>query len=81
VPVANGPEVALSSRQVPEEAIRDLLPRLRQQLASEYGTLVSADSIDRAAEDALGELEGARIRDFVPLLAWRRARARLRQAS
>jgi hypothetical protein len=63
------------------ETIRDPLPGLRQQLASEYGAIVPRETIDRVAEQALHELEGVRIREFVPVLAWRRARARLSRAS
>lgn len=61
--------------------VRDPLPGLRQQLASEYGAIVPRERIDRVAQQALEELEGVRIREFVPVLAWRRARARLRRAS
>lgn len=63
------------------EAIRDPLPGLREQLTSEYGGVVPREKIDQVAEQALDELEGARIREFVAVFAWRRARARLRQAS
>jgi protein-tyrosine phosphatase-like protein len=62
------------------ETIPDLLPGLRQRLASEYGGIVPRETIDRVAQQALNELEGVRIREFVPVLAWRRARARLRRA-
>lgn len=62
-----------------KRASADPLPRLRQQLASEYGDTVSPETIDRTAEEAVHELSGARIREFVPVFAWRRARARLRR--
>jgi hypothetical protein len=42
---------------------------------------VSTETIDRAAVEALDELSSARIRDFVPVFAWRRARARLRRSA
>jgi hypothetical protein len=57
----------------------DPLPGLRKQLEMEYGGAVPPESIHRAAVEALDELSGARIREFVPVFAWRRARARLRQ--
>lgn len=63
------------------ETIADPLPRLREQLASEYGAIVPREMIDRAAEEALEELHEARIREFVPVFAWRRARERLGSAS
>jgi hypothetical protein len=63
------------------EAIQDPLPGLREQLASEYEGVIAGETIDRVAEQVLVEFEGARIRDFVPLLAWRRARELLRRAS
>lgn len=70
----------MSPRQEPTQApILDALPGLQQQLASEYGEMVSRAVIDRAAEEALDELKSARIQEFVSVLAWRRARARLRQ--
>jgi hypothetical protein len=60
------------------ETIADPLPGLQEQLASEYGEIVPREMIDRAAEEALEELHEARIREFVPVFAWRRARDRLR---
>jgi hypothetical protein len=57
----------------------DPLPRLCEQLADEYGAIVPREAIDRAAAEALHELRGARVREFVAVLAWRRARARLRR--
>jgi hypothetical protein len=72
----------MGPRRTPtKDAVRDPLPGLSEQLAGEYGGIVPRQKIDRAAKEALGEREGARIREFVPVLAWRRARARLRQAS
>lgn len=68
-------------RNTMAEEIRDPLPGLRKRLEHECGDVASSEAIARSAEDALTELEGARIREFVPLFAWRRARARLRRAS
>jgi hypothetical protein len=56
----------------------DPLPKLRQRLTDEYGGSMPPEAIDRAASDALEELSQARLREFVPVFAWRRARARLR---
>jgi hypothetical protein len=51
---------------------------LRWRLAEEYGEEVTPETIDRVAEQSLGEFRGARVREFVPVFAWRRARQRLR---
>lgn len=59
------------------DAIRDPLPGLRKQLANEFGRFLPKKRINDAAEQALDEFEGARIREFVPVFAWRHARARL----
>jgi hypothetical protein len=63
-----------------EESTRDPLPRLRKQLSEEYGDQPD-DRIDQAAKHALERLGAARIREFVPIFAWRHAREHLRQAS
>ena len=57
----------------------DPLPRVREQLEDEYRETVPQERIDRAAKEAVAELSGARIRDYIPLLAWRRAREQLRR--
>jgi hypothetical protein len=59
------------------EKQHDPLPALRQQLAKEFEGIVPTDRIDEAAERAIGDFEGAPVRAFVPILAWRRARASL----
>lgn len=75
MPAIEDPEVAMSPRRNPQkESIRDPLPGQRERLASEYGGVVAGERIDREAELALGELQGARIREYVPVFAWRRAR-------
>lgn len=60
------------------EKQHDPLPALRQQLAKEFEGIVPKDRIDEAAERAIGDFKGAPVRAFVPILAWRRARASLR---
>ena len=57
----------------------DPLPGLRKQLVEEYGTGVPEETIVRVAEQSLKEFQGARIREFVQVFAWRRARQRLRR--
>lgn len=47
--------------------------------AREYGGTLAEDLIDLAAREAFDDLSSARIREFVPVFAWRRARARLRR--
>ena len=59
----------------------DPLPGLRKQLAEEYGGRVPDATIDLVAREVLIELRDARIHDYVPVLAWRRARVRLNRAS
>jgi hypothetical protein len=54
---------------------------VREQLAGEYQGIIAVETIDRVAEQVLDEFENARIRDFVPLLACRRARKLLRRSS
>ena len=49
---------------------------LRKRLADEYGDSVPADVIDLVARQSLGEFQAAKVRDFVPVFAWRRARRR-----
>jgi hypothetical protein len=56
----------------------DLLPRLRNQLEEEYGGSVPSDTIEQIAKQTLREFQGVRVREFVPVFAWRRARQRLR---
>lgn len=63
-----------------QQPIGDLLPRLRNQLEEEYGGSVPSDTIDRVAEQTLWELRGARVREFVPVFAWRNARQWLHRA-
>jgi len=57
------------------EKQHDPLPALRQQLAGEFDGIVPKDRIEEAARRAIGDFQGAPVRAFVPILAWRRARA------
>lgn len=63
-----------------EATTRDPLPRLRKRLAEEYRDQ-PGDRIDEAAKHALDRFGGAKVREFVPILAWRHARQHLRSAS
>ena len=65
---------------VAKEGSHDPLPRLKKALESEYEDVPDAQ-VEEVAKHALGKLEGARIREFVPILAWRHARDHLRKAS
>ena len=58
--------------------VSDALPALRDDLVREYGTIVPAGTIEQVAKQALAEFDDVPIREFVPVLAWRRARSRLR---
>ena len=60
-----------------QQPVADLLPRLRNQLEEEYGGSVPSETIERVAEQTLREFQEVRVRDFVPVFAWRRARQRL----
>jgi hypothetical protein len=59
--------------------VAHLLLRLRNQLEEEYGGSVPPDMIDRVAEQSLRDFQEARVREFVPVFAWRRARQRLQR--
>jgi hypothetical protein len=61
--------------------VADLLSRLRSQLEEEYGGSVPSQTIDHVAEQTLREFQGARVREFVPVFAWRRARQRLQRTA
>jgi hypothetical protein len=49
-----------------------------ERLLTEFGNWVEAATIRRVATEAIEPFREARVRDFVPILAWRKARARLR---
>lgn len=75
-------DVVVEPRQDPEHGIkREPLHELQEQLAREFVGVVPREAIDEAARGAFEEFEGARIRAFVPVLAWRRARGSLRGTS
>jgi hypothetical protein len=59
---------------------REPIRELQEQLAREFVGVVPREAIDEAAKGAFQEFEGSRIRAFVPVLAWRRARGLLREA-
>ena len=63
-----------------QEPIKNPFPGLKKQLEEEYRGLPES-KIDEVARQALGEFESVRVREFVPILAWRRARKQLRKAS
>lgn len=63
-----------------QEPIKNPFPGLKKQLEQEYRGLPES-KIDEVARQALGEFKGVRVREFVPILAWRRARKQLRKSS
>ena len=63
-----------------EESIRDPLPRLKEQLIEEFEGQ-REDLIDQAAKHSLERYKSAKLREFVPIFAWRHARGHLRGAS
>jgi hypothetical protein len=63
-----------------EEPLRDPLPGVKKQLWDEYEDLPE-ELIEGVAKQALDELASVRVKEFVPIIAWRRARKELRRAS
>jgi hypothetical protein len=61
-----------------QEPIKNPFPGLKKQLEEEYRGLPES-KIDEVARQALGEFKDVRVREFVPILAWRRARKQLRK--
>jgi hypothetical protein len=72
--------VALEPISPLEESIRDPLPRLKEQLIEEFEGQ-REDSIDQAAKHSIDRYKSAKVREFVPIFAWRHARRHLRRAS
>lgn len=62
------------------ESIKDPLPRLKKQLTEEFAG-EPEDLIDQAAKHSLDRYKGAKVREFVPIFAWRHARRHLRHAA
>jgi hypothetical protein len=48
-----------------------------ERLSAEFGDRIDPDTICRVAIQEAALFEGAKIRTFVPIIAWRRARFRL----
>ena len=63
-----------------EEPLRNPLRGVKQQLREEYEELPE-ERIDEVAKHALDDFSSARVKEFIPILAWRRAREELRKAS
>ena len=63
-----------------EAVINDPAAGLRERLAQEYQDL-PRDEVGKVAEESLNAFKQARVQDFVPVFAWRRARERLRRMS
>jgi hypothetical protein len=53
---------------------QELLQRVLADLSREFGGVLPRDVIASAARRAVDGFDGARVDDFVPILAWRRAR-------
>ena len=60
------------------EPSKDPLTRLRKQLEKEYEH-VPDERIGQVAMHSFERFSGARVREFVPVLAWRHARHHLRR--
>ena len=63
-----------------EESIRDPFPRLSKQLTEEFEGQPE-DLIEQTARHSLDRYQSAKVREFVPIFAWRHARMHLRSAS
>jgi hypothetical protein len=63
-----------------QEPIKDPLPGLKMRLEREYEH-VPDERIDQVAKHSVERFSGARVREFVSVLAWRHARMHLRRAS
>ena len=58
-----------------------LIAEVERRLTSKYAQMISPDQISTAVQKARARFEHSRIRDFVPLLVERRARAELAKLS
>lgn len=58
-----------------------LIAEVERRLTSKYAQMISPDQISTAVQKAWARFEHSRIRDFVPLLVERRARAELAKLS
>lgn len=63
-----------------QEPLKDPLPGLMKQLRTEYDGLAQ-EQIDEVAHHAVEKYAAARVREFVPVLAWRHARRHLQRVS
>jgi hypothetical protein len=59
---------------------RDPITVVERDLSVEFGDRIPGATLHAMAEEAVSELADARVPDFVPILAWRRARSRARVA-
>jgi hypothetical protein len=66
-----------STRTPLEGPAVDPLHKLQERLAKEFGS-VPTERIEFVARQALDGFDSARIRDYVPVFAWRRASQVLR---
>ena len=62
-----------------QEHRKDAPPRLRKQLEKEYEH-VPDERIDEVVKHSFDRFSGARLKEFVPVLAWRHARHHLQGA-
>ena len=50
-----------------------------EQLSEEFGDRIDSGTIRRVASEEVAVFDGAKVRDFIPVIAWRLARARLKE--
>ena len=59
----------------------DAQQSIMDRLIDEFGDRIDRDSIARVVREEVLFLHRAKVRDFVPIIAWRLARQRLAEAS
>ena len=55
------------------------VPHVVEDLADEFGRIISREQVEELVTECFGELSASRIKAFVPILARRCARDRLRE--
>ena len=58
-------------------ADRDVLSGVIKELSAEFGDQIDVASITRVATQEVALFDGAKVRNFIPMIAWRLARFRL----
>ena len=70
-----------AAARTPQDDERRQLARVRADLEREFADRLTADDVARQFEETVATFDGAPIRSFVPVLAQRSVRSRLREAA